>query len=162
MKRYKVSEPVQRSEEMKVIQSLLLSADSSSRMDAREFSSMDACDRVLHEMKNNIFKLPTMTIDNITLPTTQTGPRARLCFCWNANDSGLRTNTVVNGMMEEIFGGDSYTFCGPVVMFYVSKDGRRMSAGIKTVEDLNMVVQDIKQAIQTENLAVGRAEAFAG
>ena len=162
MKRYKRSEPVQRSEEMRVVESLFLSADSSSRRDARVFSSMYAWDRVMHEMKYNIFKLPTMTIDNLTLPTNQPGPRAELCLCWNENDSGLRSNTVVNGIMEEIFGGEAYTFCGPVVMFYVSKDDSKMSAGIKTVEDLNMVVQDIKQAIQTGNLAVGHAEAFAG
>jgi hypothetical protein len=116
----------------------------------------------VHAIKNNIFELPTMTLDNITLPTTQTGPRAQLCFCWNANDEGLRTNTVVNGMMEEIFDGESFTFNGPVVMFYVSEDGSRMSADLESVEDLNMVVQDIRQAIQTKNLSVGCAEAFVG
>jgi hypothetical protein len=131
-------------------------------MEAREFTCKDQGQYVVEEMKKNIFQKPGMTLDNMTLPTTMSQPRSRVCFCWDADEHALNTNSVANGIMEEIFGGKSYTFCGFVVMFYLSEDGKRMSQGIQTVEDLNMVVQDIKRAFQTENFAVGRAEAFAG
>ena len=147
---------------MKHLRSLYVSADSSSRMEAREFWCKDQREFVMAEMKNIIFQKPGMTMDNMTLSTTMSQPRSRVCLCWDADEHALNTNSVTNGMMEEIFGGKSFTFCGFVVMFYLSEDGKRMSAGIKTVEDLNMVVQDIKRAFQTENFAVGRAEAFAG
>ena len=121
-------------------------------------------------MKDHIFNLQKQDhdpeVDNLVLPTTKTGTRSHVCFCIRAHGEGRVTNTVANSYLKQIFGTDLYTFCGLVVVFYIgmdrSQDHEYVSAGMETVEEFNLIVKDIKEAVNRPDKGVDRAGAFTG
>jgi hypothetical protein len=105
-------------------------------------------------------------VDNLVLPTTKTGTRSQVCFCFRAHGEGRVTNTVANSYLKEIFDDDLHILCGPVVLFYIgmnrSKKYEYVSADIETVEELNLIVKDIKEAVHRPDKGVECAGAFKG
>jgi len=105
-------------------------------------------------------------VDNLVLPTTKTGTRSQVCFCFRAHGEGRVTNTVANSYLKEIFDDDLHILCGPVVLFYIgmnrSKKYEYVSADIQTVEEWNLIVKDIKEAVHRPDRGVECAGAFKG
>jgi len=157
-----------RSEDMKKISALCIPADGTPIF---SFDCMHDSKNFMGYLKAKIFKdLHNLDldpeVDNLVLPTTKTDMTSQVCFCFRANGEGRVTNTVANSYLEEIFGKALYTLCGQVVVFYLGSVGEiaheYVSADIKTVEEFNMIVKDIKEAVNHPDKGVDRAEAFAG
>jgi len=115
---------------------------------------------------NDLYQEQDPEMDNLVLPTTKSGTTSQVCFCMRAHNEGRVTNTVANSYLKEIFGNEVYTLCGPVVVFYISmdrsEDHEYVSASIETVEEFDLIVKDIKEAVHHPDKGVDRAEAFTG
>jgi len=169
MNTYKGSTFLQRCEAMKKICALCIPADGKPIF---SFDCKNDSKSFVSYMKDNIFKNlhkqdHDPEVDNLVLPTTKTDrTRQAVCFCFRAHGDGVVTNTVANSYLEEIFGNDLYTLCGPVVVFYIgmdhSQNHKHVSANIATVEEFNLIVKDIKEAVHHPDKGVDRAEAFTG
>jgi len=134
------------------------------------FDCMNDSKTFISYVKENIFNDQNQEqhpeVDNLVLPTTKSEPTSQVCFCMRAHNEGRVTNTVANSYLKEIFGNEVYTLCGPVVVFYISmdrsEDHEYVSASIETVEEFDLIVKDIKEAVHHPDKGVDRAEAFTG
>jgi len=147
---------------MKIISALCIPVDSkpysfSCGHDQKNFKGY--CER-------NIFTGPEPEVDNFVLPTTKTDQKSQVCWCYLAHNEGQWSNTVANAYLEKIYGTSPFVLCGPVVVFYLGSVDEiaheYVSASIKTVEEFEEIVDDIKEALTHADKGMLCAEGFTG
>jgi len=110
-----------------------------------------------------MFGKPSMEVDNNVLPTSEAGPRARVCILYNraSMEAGhaLPKNEVANQVIRDIFGSQKHTFHGDVAMFYINEAGSKVSAQILDVKDLKKTVAGMRKAFLAGQQAT-HAETF--